>query len=1040
MRQAWSRFAGVLVLLLIGATALSAQTGKIAGIVTDQATGQPLEGAQIIIAGTGLQTLTGSSGRYFLINVPPGTYTLVARRIGYQTVESRNVLVLIDVTRELNFPLRPATTPEEIDAITVEVEIAPLVEAGVTGSSTNISAAEIAALPVTNIQGVLELQQGFLAVPQNTDIVSFTSTRRNTATPVRIRGGRGGETLTLIDNVPINNFVFGGPAFDITREAVQQIDFQRGGFEPQYGNALSGIINIATREGGTALAGSFSYQTSALGGALGNDYDDLLGFDQFEGYFSGPIPGTQNRLRFMAAGRTQNSADRVLEFDDDVFDQTGVNSPTNTPRSLDLFSGWRALGYDTERDIFGKLTFYFRPTMKLNVWATAYERERLPFDFDYVLTQFNALGVGETVNSLADTIAIGGTNVGTAGGILRFNDVAQGSVAVDRQMYTARWDHTLGRWAYQAQVSRFDQSRETCNFFSGVCLGPRFADINFNGRFVAPGITAGDMPGTDEFFGGEDLQTWMGRFDLQSQISDHHQIQTGLFYQTHDLEYREFRNQGVNDVLSVPQFYTAEPWDAAVYLQDRIEYDFLTIKLGARLDFGKAGGLFFVNPQDPTNSTTARQVCNGDEIATQQGVSDGTPFSFTDANNTTFNGFDACAQSRALLDSAALLAQGDDFTSSSSRTQFSPRIGVSFPLSETSQVFFNFGRYSQNPLYNNLFQNTNIGTQADEAGTVCSLDDPKRLKPGTTECAPNIFSDQYVVSFLGNPNLLIEKTTSYEVGYTAEFSRNFAVSVVLFNKDQFGLTGVREGGVDSTGTTIFDVGTTYGSATLNYQALLNQDFQTVRGFELQFRRRLSSYWGFNINYSFSQSTTNAAPPERAFQSNAEEGDPQSRDEIRSEIDQPHVLNGSLFFQTGDEPIVGGFWGEILRNFSTSVTLQARSGFPYTPTLSFNGFGDDQLEVNSGRGPGIFQVNLQLSKDFTLANVRYGAFARIVNLTDSQGCIQVFASTGTCNDGTIDQSRARQGNTVGENESSTFFDRPQFVQNRRSVNFGFRVSF
>ena len=143
-------------------------------------------------------------------------------------------------------------------------------------SGTNIQTEEITALPVTNIQGVLALQQGFFEVPQNTDIVSFTETRRNPIDPIRIRGGRSGETLTLIDGIPINNFVFGGPAFNITTEAVEQIDFQRGGFEPQYGNALSGIINIATREGGTRLAGAVSYQTSAVGGALGNTPDELV--------------------------------------------------------------------------------------------------------------------------------------------------------------------------------------------------------------------------------------------------------------------------------------------------------------------------------------------------------------------------------------------------------------------------------------------------------------------------------------------------------------------------------------------------------------------------------------------------------------------------------------------------------------------------------------------------------------------------------------------------------------------------------------------
>ncbi len=1035
MRYAWSRIFGVLTVVALFAVPAMAQTGKVTGVVNDASTGQPLEGAQIILQGTGLQTLTASNGRYFLINVPPGTYTVVARRIGYTTWEARGVVVLIDRTAEQDFALVPATTPEELEGVTVTVEEQPLVEPGVTGAHTNIGAAEIAALPVTNIQGVLALQQGFLEVPQNTDITSFTDTRRNTQSAVRVRGGRGGETVTQIDGVPINNFVFGGPAFDITTAAVQQLDFQRGGFEPQYGNALSGVINIATREGGSDLAGEFNWQTSEFGGALGNTSDDLLGFNLFQGYVSGPIPATGNRLRFMFAGRTQSGSDGVYNFDDEIANPTDPFLGNNPPRANDLFPGWRSFGYNHQRDLIGKLTYYLRPTMKLNLWATKYERQRLPFDFDYLLTGFDPL-TGASITSLADTLAVGGSNLGTAGGQRRFNDVVQGSINVDREVFTARWDHTLGKWAYQAALSQFNQARQTCNFFAGVCLGPRFFDINFNGRFVAPGISIGSAAGTDEFFGGEDLRTTMGRFDVQTQASDHHQLQLGAFYQQHDLKYREYRNQGVNDVLSVPQFYTAKPWEAAVYLQDRIEYDFLTVKLGARLDFGKAGGLFFANPQDPTNSTTAREVCDSDPLAVERGLVN-RDYTFQDPNTgQVFEGFAACAQSPDLLAAAASDGQADDFVESSSRTQFSPRIGVSFPLSERSQVFFNFGRFSQNPLYNNIFQNTNIGT--DSLSGACSGED--RVKPGTSECAPNVFSDQYTLSFLGNPNLLIEKTTSYEVGYITELLGNYAFGITLFSKDQFGLTGVRQGGVDEAGDRIFDVGTTYGTASLDYSVLLNQDFQTVRGFELSLRRRLASYWGFSVNYSFQQASTNAAPPERAFQAQEEEGDPLTRQEIRSEIDQPHVFNASLFFQVGNEPPSDAWWGQVFRNGAVSISASARSGFPYTPTLSFSGFGDDQLEVNSGRAPGVFRMDAQISKDFTLSRLRYGAFLRIANLLDTQSCVQVYASTGTCDAGTVDQSRSRQGNAVGEGESSTFFDRPQYVQSRRSFNFGLRVSF
>jgi outer membrane receptor protein involved in Fe transport len=1038
MQQAWTRWlcrALVLVTVAVLPSLAQAQTGKLTGVVTDAQSGQALEGVQILLRGTGIGVVTDESGRYFILNVPAGVYTVVARRPGYIGQGRSNVQIVIDVTRTVDLALEPAA--QVVEEIVVTAAEAPLVQPGVTASQTTITTEEIEALPVTNIAGVLQLQQGYLQVPDNTDIVSFTDSRRNPNSPVRIRGGRPGETLTMLDLIPINNFVFGGEAFDITREAVEQIDYQRGGFEPQYGNALSGIVNVATRQGGTDLAGAVSYQTSAAGGYLGSTPDELRDWSQLEGFLSGPVPGT-DRLRFMVAGRTQSGRDRVLEFDDDIYNFSNPPNVVNEPHSLDLFPGWRAFGFNSQRDLFGRFTVKLGAQANLNLSYANYQRQRLPFDFDYLLTGFDPL-TSPAIQNLTDTLAVGAGSVGNPQGLARYQDIVQGSIRVDRELFVVRWDHTVGRWVYRVAVGRFDQQRQTCNFFNGICLAGRFADINFTGRFVAPGISATHpAAGTDEFYGGEDLQTTVVRGDLQSQITDHHNIQGGVFYQRHDLRYDELRNQGVNDVFVVRQFYQGTPWDAAVYFQDKIEYDFLTVKLGFRYDFGEAGGLFFADPKNPTNGTTAREVCDASALAVSRGLSNGTPYSYQSTSGsdsgTTYSGFAACTKSQALMQQATSAAQGDDFTQNSRRRTFSPRIGLSFPISASSSVYFNFGRFAQNPLYNNLFQNTQIGT--DTASGFCSA---SQVKPGTDECAPIVFSDQYTVSFLGNPNLLIERATQYEIGYAAELGRTYALTIAVFSKDQQGLSGVVRGGVDAQGNSIFDVGSTYGGGLLNYSVVVNQDYQTVRGFEIGLRRRITNYWGFNLNYSFSQASTNAPPPDVQFQVEREEGDPLSREEIRSEIDQPHVFNGSLQFRAGSEaPRVP--LGSLLRNTSASVTMRATSGFPYTPTTSFGGFGDQQLERNSGRAPSRLQVDLFAAKDWQVGNLRYGAFVRVANLFDRQNCIQVFATTGQCDAGTIDQSRARQGNSVGENTVSTFFNRPQYYGDRRSVNAGLRVSF
>jgi hypothetical protein len=589
-----------------------AQSGKITGVVTDGQTGQALSGAQVYVEGVGVGTLSSENGRFFMINVEPGVYTVVVELIGYQTVRRQGVLVAIDVTRTLDYALTPEAIA--VEEIRVEAERVPLIDVTSTGTSDVFQASDLMDIPVKDLQEVLRLRQGFLVVPQNTDLLSFQDTRR-ALTPLRIRGGRAGETLTLIDGVPINNFVFGGPSFDITNMAYAQVDFIRGGYEPQYGNALSGIINIATREASTQLQGAISYQTSEVGGSLGVDHDDLLGYDQWDGYVSGPIPGTANNLRFVVAGRQQNRADRVLEFDDIVFDPQNPQFGFRAPSQFDVFPGWRAFGYDAERDLFGKATYLFTPTAKLNVTVIDYERENLGFDFEFLPPYDDQLD-SPTIDTPEDSAAILGNRFNDRLFPVDFPDIVQSSARLNRNLYVANWDHTLTTLFYRLTVGFLDQERVTCNYFEGVCLGDRFEDPNFtDDRFIGPVPGGRRFParhpttGTDNFFGGETLETWVGRGDVQWQATDHHNIQAGIFSQFHDLKYDEVQNLGGNLVTAKIQRYSVSPSELAFYLQDRIEYDFLTVKLGFRVDRTDAPGSFFANPLDPTNGTQADEVC-----------------------------------------------------------------------------------------------------------------------------------------------------------------------------------------------------------------------------------------------------------------------------------------------------------------------------------------------------------------------------------------------------------------------------------------------
>jgi len=261
------------VLLAVGAGRAEAQTGKIQGVVTDSSTGQPIEGVQVVLSRTGFGAMTNSNGRYFILAVPPGNYTVTARRIGYGSTQT-GVNVSIDATRDVNFRL--SSSASTLTTVKIVEQAAPIVERNTVGTSAQITVEELQTLPVRSVTEALQLQPGFTELPAiSTDLTSFTSSRRNDQSPTLIRGGRGGETLFLIDDIPVNNFLFGNQTLDMSVMGLASVQTKQGFMEPQNGNALSGVVSQATREGGQNLEGSLRYETSRLGGEFGNRQDAL---------------------------------------------------------------------------------------------------------------------------------------------------------------------------------------------------------------------------------------------------------------------------------------------------------------------------------------------------------------------------------------------------------------------------------------------------------------------------------------------------------------------------------------------------------------------------------------------------------------------------------------------------------------------------------------------------------------------------------------------------------------------------------------------
>ena len=471
-------------------------------------------------------------------------------------------------------------------------------------------------------------------------------------------------------------------------------------------------------------------------------------------------------------------------------------------------------------------------------------------------------------------------------------------------------------------------------------------------------------------------------------------------------------------------------------MQSVIEYDFLSIRLGGRFDYGVARGRSFANPLDPANATTAREVCNGATVDGKRLVNAqcqpyGTTGCFASKENPA-------TKRPILLDSAASIAQGDDFSAARARTAFSPRIGVNFPLTERSQLFFNAGRYTKVPNYADVYRNTGTGTVAGLTGAGDRYCGAAQVKPGTTECAPDIRSSN--PTYVGNVNLLLEEAKSYEVGYSTTLGaqNNYGLQVAVYNRSETGLTGIR------TSRATNDIGSTYDGSAPQYRVVVNGDFLTARGMEASLDRRLSNRYQFSVNYGIARSTTNSQAPDRADEIARTEANRVQLIETLTDGNITHTANLSVTYRVqNDLPTLPLNAGRLLRNTTVSYTYQIRSGNPYTPvratSLANIGVTNNASDINSGTAPSVQDMGLQLDKRFAIRNVNYSAFFRVSNLLDRKNCAQVFVNTGKCDAGLRDFQNRRVGNT-GDVSTSTGFDQPEYIGARRSLFAGITVSF
>ncbi len=241
-----------------------AQSGSIAGTVTDAGSGRPLLYINVIVVGTSLGALTQGDGSFLIKYVPIGNQTVQASCPGYRT-ESLSVPVGAGLVAEVKFRLQQtvAKTEKEV-AVTAK---RPLVDVKKASTTRSFDENELKSMTVQpTLDSVVEQQPGV--------------TRENNE--IHIRGGRSDETLYIVDGIQMRDLLSGtSSGSNVSARSVAEVNIITGGFDAKYGQALSGVIEAKLKEGTQSYKGWLGVQTDAL---IGTRHTGL-----YEAEYGGPF-------------------------------------------------------------------------------------------------------------------------------------------------------------------------------------------------------------------------------------------------------------------------------------------------------------------------------------------------------------------------------------------------------------------------------------------------------------------------------------------------------------------------------------------------------------------------------------------------------------------------------------------------------------------------------------------------------------------------------------------------------------------------------
>ncbi len=779
------------LVLFLFSSLYAGTTGKIAGRIVDADTEEPLIGANVMVDGQPLGASTDIEGFYFIINIPPGTYNLTVSYVGYNDVHIRNIVVQTDLTTTQDIFMKSEMLSTET---VVVVAKRPVVEKDVAASQKTISAAEVDALPITNVGQLVGLQAGVTA-------------------GYSIRGSSSSAALFVLDGIPMRDTRNNSPITEVPMSALQEVTVQSGGFSAEYDNVSSGVVNVVSKEGDKKRY-SATVITKYRPTAPKN-----FGISPFDpnAYWLRPYlddavawTGTENgawdeytRRQYPSFDGWESVSRRTLQDDD----------PTNdlTPEEAQRLFRWQyrkqgdidAPDYDIDAGFGGPVPFIGEKLGNLRFFAS-FKRSRDMYLFglttpDLRTNSYYVRLTSDISPTMKLTLAglwsdTRGTASSRSGGTGLFTSAYGVANAVERVGFTSPWriytDIYFSESNRDAQIlsAKLTNVVNPSTFWEAKLIstvrnyqtGPsRFRNTEkkyeiFDGYFVDEG-PVGYFPdaqfSVDGSLGmggavsvGRDTSTIINTelsFDYTSQINRNNEVKAGvkLIFENYDMGFgmvNKFLPEG-NTWSTIQE----NPFRANAYIQDKLEFKGLIANLGVLIDYYTLNGNWFQSsgPFDPN-----------------------------------FYGEDYKDSDEAAFKKADI----------GSRLTISPRLAISHPITENSKLFFNYGHYRQMPTSERYYR-----IQRDIRNKVDAI---------------------------GDPTIPLSWTVAYELGFDQALFDSYLLRISAYYKDiKNSEYWVRYIGQDGT---------------INYSKLTSNAYSDIRGFEFDLTRRAGEWVTGNINFEY----------------------------------------------------------------------------------------------------------------------------------------------------------------------------------------------